>query len=85
MLNIDEKGLDEMDVKLLSTIIDHHEGGPVGLKTLAAALGEDEISLTEVYEPFLITEGLLKITPRGREVTKLAFKHLNRPFPLDES
>jgi len=85
MLNIDEKGLDEMDVKLLSTIIDHHEGGPVGLKTLAGALGEDEISLTEVYEPFLITEGLLKITPRGREVTKLAFKHLNRPFPLDES
>ncbi|MEI8300615.1 MAG: Holliday junction branch migration DNA helicase RuvB [Chlamydiota bacterium] len=79
MLSIDEKGLDEMDKKILTTIIDHHEGGPVGIKTLAAALGEDDTTLAEVYEPYLIMLGLLRITLRGREATKLAFEHFNRP------
>ena len=81
MLSIDEKGLDEMDKKILTTIIDHHEGGPVGVKTIGAALGEEESTLVEVYEPYLIMQGLLKITPRGREATKLAFEHLKRPYP----
>lgn len=81
MLNIDEKGLDEMDKKILTTIIDHHEGGPVGVKTLGAALGEEDSTLTEVYEPYLIMQGLLRITPRGREATKLAFEHFHRPYP----
>lgn len=80
MLSIDEKGLDEMDKKILTTIIDHHEGGPVGIKTLAAALGEDDTTLAEVYEPYLIMLGLLRITLRGREATKLAFEHFNRPY-----
>jgi Holliday junction DNA helicase RuvB len=80
MLSIDEKGLDEMDTKILTTIIDHHEGGPVGIKTLAAALGEDDTTLAEVYEPYLIMLGLLRITLRGREATKLAFEHFNRPY-----
>lgn len=83
MLNIDEKGLDEMDKKILTTIIDHHEGGPVGVKTLAAALGEDETTLIEVYEPYLIMLGLLRITLRGREATKLAFEHLDRVYPSE--
>lgn len=81
MLDIDEKGLDEMDMKILSTIIDHHEGGPVGIKTLAAALGEEDTTLVEVNEPYLMMLGLIKITPRGRQVTKLAYEHLERPFP----
>jgi len=81
MLTIDEKGLDEMDKKILTTIIDHHEGGPVGIKTLAAALGEEDTTLAEVYEPYLLMLGLLRITLRGREATKLAFDHLNRSYP----
>lgn len=81
MLTIDEKGLDEMDKKILTTIIDHHEGGPVGIKTLAAALGEEDTTLAEVYEPYLIMLGLLRITLRGREATKLAFDHLHRSYP----
>lgn len=82
MLEIDEKGLDEMDLKILSTIIDHHEGGPVGIKTLAAALGEEDTTLIEVNEPYLMMLGLIKITLRGRQVTKLAYEHLKRPYPL---
>lgn len=81
MLAVDEKGLDEMDKKILSTIIDHHEGGPVGVKTLAAALGEEDTTLAEVYEPYLIMLGLLRITLRGREATKLAFAHLGKELP----
>ncbi|MCH9630597.1 MAG: Holliday junction ATP-dependent DNA helicase RuvB [Chlamydiia bacterium] len=81
MLEIDEKGLDEMDIKILTTIIDHHEGGPVGVKTLAAALGEEDTTLIEVNEPYLMMLGLLKITLRGRQATKLAYEHLNRPYP----
>ena len=77
-LNIDRYGLDQIDNKLLTTIIDKFKGGPVGLTTIATALGEDPGTLEEVYEPFLIKEGFLKRTPRGREVTELAYKHLGR-------
>ncbi len=77
-LNIDKYGLDEIDNKILLTIIDKFQGGPVGLNTIATALGEDAGTLEEVYEPFLIKEGFLKRTPRGREVTELAYKHLGK-------
>ncbi len=77
-LNIDKYGLDEIDNKILLTIIDKFNGGPVGLTTIATALGEDAGTIEEVYEPFLIKEGFLKRTPRGREVTTLAYTHLNR-------
>lgn len=77
-LNIDRYGLDEIDNRILLTIIDKFGGGPVGLTTIATALGEDSGTIEEVYEPFLIKEGFLKRTPRGREVTDLAFKHLHR-------
>ena len=77
-LNIDTHGLDEIDNKILNTIIDKFKGGPVGLTTIATALGEDPGTLEEVYEPFLIKEGFLKRTPRGREVTDLAYKHLGK-------
>ncbi|MCH5239200.1 MAG: Holliday junction branch migration DNA helicase RuvB [Muribaculaceae bacterium] len=77
-LNIDRYGLDEIDNKLLLTIIDKFGGGPVGLTTIATALGEDPGTLEEVYEPFLIKEGFLKRTPRGREATDLAYGHLQR-------
>ncbi|MFS8616534.1 MAG: Holliday junction branch migration DNA helicase RuvB [Solitalea sp.] len=75
-LNVDEHGLDEMDNKILSTIVQKFGGGPVGLKTIATSVGEDEGTIEEVYEPFLIQEGYLKRTPRGREATPLAYKHL---------
>ena len=77
-LNIDKYGLDEIDNKILCTIIDKFGGGPVGLTTIATALGEDPGTLEEVYEPFLIKEGFLKRTPRGREVTELAYKHMGK-------
>ena len=77
-LNIDRLGLDEMDNKLLSVIIDKFGGGPVGLTTIATATGEDSGTIEEVYEPFLIKEGYIKRTPRGREATALAYKHLGR-------
>ena len=77
-LNIDTHGLDEIDNKILCTIIDKFKGGPVGLTTIATALGEDPGTIEEVYEPFLIKEGFMKRTPRGREVTDLAYKHLGR-------
>jgi len=75
-INIDSHGLDLMDNKILNTIITKFKGGPVGLKTIATAVGEDEGTIEEVYEPFLIKEGFLKRTPRGREVTEIAYKHL---------
>lgn len=74
-LNIDEFGLDEMDRKILMTLIDKFEGGPVGLSTIATAVGEDTGTIEEVYEPFLIMEGFLKRTPRGRVVTRNAYNH----------
>ncbi len=77
-LNIDRYGLDEIDNKILLTIIDKFKGGPVGLSTIATALGEDAGTIEEVYEPYLIKEGFIKRTPRGREVTDLAFTHLGR-------
>jgi Holliday junction DNA helicase RuvB len=81
-LNIDKYGLDQIDNKLLNIIIDKFSGGPVGLTTLATALSEDPGTLEEVYEPFLIQEGFIKRTPRGREVTDLAYKHLGKTrFP----
>ena len=80
-LNIDRYGLDQIDNKLLTTIIDKFNGGPVGLTTIATALGEDPGTLEEVYEPFLIKEGFIKRTPRGREVTELAYTHLGRLRP----
>ena len=75
-LKIDSRGLDEMDNKILKTFINKFKGGPVGLNTIATAVGEDAGTIEEVYEPFLIKEGFLKRTPRGREVTDLAYKHL---------
>jgi holliday junction DNA helicase RuvB len=77
-LNVDEHGLDEMDNKILLTIIDKFKGGPVGLNTIATAVGEESGTLEEVYEPFLIQEGFLKRTPRGREVTPKAYQHLGK-------
>lgn len=78
-LNIDRYGLDEIDNKILFTIIDKFHGGPVGIGTIATAIGEDSGTVEEVYEPFLIKEGFIKRTPRGREVTALAYQHLGRP------
>lgn len=77
-LHVDARGLDEMDNKILSTIIDKFKGGPVGLSTLATAVSENAETLEEVYEPYLIQEGFIIRTPRGREATELAFKHLGR-------
>ncbi|MGM9823799.1 MAG: Holliday junction branch migration DNA helicase RuvB [Muribaculaceae bacterium] len=77
-LNIDKYGLDEIDNKILLTIIDKFKGGPVGVTTIATALGEDPGTLEEVYEPYLIQEGFVKRTPRGREATDLAYEHLGR-------
>lgn len=77
-LNIDKHGLDEMDNRILTSIIDKFKGGPVGITTIATAVGEDAGTIEEVYEPFLIKEGFIKRTPRGREATELAYKHLGR-------
>jgi Holliday junction DNA helicase RuvB len=83
-LNIDRYGLDEIDNKILCTIIDKFKGGPVGIGTIATALSEDAGTIEEVYEPYLIKEGFIKRTPRGREVTELAYEHLGRkPFGMD--
>lgn len=81
MLDIDHRGLDEMDKRILSLIIDHYQGGPVGISTLAVALAEEAHTLEEVYEPYLIMQGFLKRTPRGREVTPLTYEHLGRKAP----
>ncbi len=77
-LNIDTFGLDEIDNKLLTTIIDKFRGGPVGLTTIATAMSEDAGTIEDVYEPYLIKEGFIKRTPRGREATELAYKHLGK-------
>jgi len=77
-LNIDKYGLDEIDNKILLTIIDKFKGGPVGISTIATAIGEDSGTVEEVYEPFLIMEGFIKRTPRGRMVTELAYRHFGR-------
>jgi len=80
-LDVDEHGLDEMDNRILSTIINKFRGGPVGLSTIATACSEEAETIEEVYEPFLIQEGYLKRTARGREATHLAYQHLNIPLP----
>jgi Holliday junction DNA helicase RuvB len=79
-MNIDRHGLDEMDNRILTTIIEKFKGGPVGISTIATAVGEDGGTIEEVYEPFLIKEGYIKRTPRGREVTERAYKHLGKPL-----
>jgi Holliday junction DNA helicase RuvB len=83
-LNIDKKGLDEMDNKILLTIIEKFKGGPVGVGTIATAVGEDPGTIEEVYEPFLIKEGFIKRTPRGREATELAYLHLGKTKIADQ-
>ncbi len=83
-LNVDQHGLDEMDNKILSVLIDKFKGGPVGLTTIATAVGEQAGTIEEVYEPFLIQEGYLMRTPRGRKATELAYKHLNRKYGFNQ-
>ena len=83
-LNIDRYGLDEMDNRILSAVINKFNGGPVGLNTIATAVSEESGTIEEVYEPFLIKEGFLKRTPRGREATELAYKHLGKHFRQGE-
>jgi Holliday junction DNA helicase RuvB len=78
MLSIDEKGLDEIDKKILEVMIDHYKGGPVGLSSIAAAVGEEGGTIEEVHEPYLIMLGFLKRTQRGREATALAYQHMGR-------
>ena len=83
-LNIDSRGLDSMDNRILSTIIEKFNGGPVGLNTVATAVGEEAGTIEEVYEPFLIKEGFLKRTPRGREATERAYTHLGYDFRRED-
>ena len=84
-LNIDKYALDEIDTKILLTIIDKFRGGPVGVSTIATAIGEDSGTVEEVYEPFLIMEGFIKRTPRGRVATQLAYSHLGRNYARADS
>ena len=84
LLNVDEYGLDAMDTRIIATIIDKFEGGPVGLNSLAVALGEDAGTIEEVYEPFLIQQGLVMRGPRGRVATVMAYKRCGRPLPDSE-
>ncbi|MES2514105.1 MAG: Holliday junction branch migration DNA helicase RuvB [Bacteroidota bacterium] len=79
-LNVDKNGLDEMDIRILSAIIDKFKGGPVGITTISTAVGEESGTIEEVYEPFLIQEGYMSRTPRGREATEKAYKHLGRSY-----
>ena len=81
MLGIDEEGLDELDRRILEVMIDRFDGGPVGLETLSAALGEDPETISELYEPYLIGLGFIRKTPQGRVATERAYAHLGRPFP----
>ena len=80
MLDVDERGFDRMDRRILSTIIEKYDGGPVGIETLAAAVSEEKDTLEDVYEPYLIQEGFLNKTPRGRLATRLAYEHLKIPY-----
>lgn len=81
LLEVDRLGLDKGDRAILETIADKFGGGPVGLDTIAAALGEDSVTIEDVYEPYLIQNGLIERTPRGRAITRLAYEHLHRPVP----
>ncbi len=80
-LEIDAAGLDEMDRRLLLVIIEHYDGGPVGVDTIAAALSEPRDTIEDVYEPFLLQQGFVGRTPRGRIATRKAYEHLKRPLP----
>jgi Holliday junction DNA helicase RuvB len=84
MISVDHKGLDELDTRVLEVLIDYYGGGPVGLSTLAATVGEEPSTIEEVVEPFLILQGFIKRTPRGREATPLAYAHLQREMILNE-
>jgi Holliday junction DNA helicase RuvB len=81
MLEVDEYGFDDLDRKILGVLIEHYDGGPAGLKALAAAVGEEAGTLEDIYEPFLIQEGFLQRTPRGRVATRRAYQHLGYPVP----
>jgi Holliday junction DNA helicase RuvB len=81
LLEVDEFGFDDLDRKLLSTLIEHYDGGPAGLKALAVAVGEDSGTLEDLYEPYLIQEGFLQRTPRGRVATRRAYQHLGYRLP----
>jgi holliday junction DNA helicase RuvB len=77
-LNVDKNGLDEMDIRILSAIIEKFKGGPVGITTISTAVGEEAGTIEEVYEPFLIQEGYLIRTPRGRQATDMAYRHIGK-------
>jgi Holliday junction DNA helicase RuvB len=81
MLEVDELGFDEVDRKILGTLIEHYGGGPAGIRAIAAAVGEDEGTLEDLYEPFLIQEGFLQRTQRGRIATRRAYEHLGLKLP----
>ena len=81
LLEVDERGLDEMDRRMLEALIQRYDGGPVGLQSLAVVLGEDAGTLEDVYEPFLVQEGFIRRTPRGREATRLAYEHQGLGVP----
>lgn len=83
-LEVDEEGFDHTDRKILTTIIDHFSGGPVGLSTLSTSIQEEKDTLLDVYEPYLIQQGFLKITPRGRVATDKAYKHFKKELPIDQ-
>jgi Holliday junction DNA helicase RuvB len=85
LLDVDQFGLDDMDTRILKTIIEKFEGGPVGVKTIAAAVGEDELTIEEVYEPFLVQQGFLQRTPRGRLATPQAYRHFGYTLPQNGS
>ncbi|MGH7622538.1 MAG: Holliday junction DNA helicase RuvB C-terminal domain-containing protein, partial [Gemmatimonadaceae bacterium] len=85
LLDVDEYGLDEMDARILKTIIEKFDGGPVGVKTIAAAIGEDELTIEEVYEPFLVQNGFLQRTPSGRSATPQAYRHFGFSPPAERS
>ena len=84
-LEVDQHGLDDMDNRLLRTLIEKFNGGPVGISTLSTACGEEAETIEEVYEPFLIQEGYLKRTSRGRTATPLAYEHLKKPLPTGKT
>jgi len=85
LLEVDELGLDPGDRMLLEAIIEHYNGGPVGVETLAALTAEERSTIEDFYEPYLMQIGLLERTPRGRKVTPKAYKHLNKPRPANDS
>jgi Holliday junction DNA helicase RuvB len=81
LLEVDEHGFDDLDRKILGTLIEHYKGGPAGIAAIAATVGEDRGTLEDIYEPFLIQEGFLQRTPRGRVATRRAYEHLGYPPP----